>query len=63
MLVRMPPPAEAVRRSFEELSNTTQSMGALRRSDQISTGTGDWARHSTKNTENWPNRSGSTKLI
>jgi len=36
----MPPPAEAVRRSFEELSNTTQSMGALRRSDQISTGTG-----------------------
>ena len=43
MLVRMPPAAEAVRRSFEELSNTTQSMGALRRSDQISTGTGDWA--------------------
>ena len=62
MLVRMLPPAEAVRRSFEELSNTTQSMGALRRSDQTSTGTG-WARHSIKNTENWPNRSGSTKLI
>jgi hypothetical protein len=61
MLVRMPPAAEAVRRSFEELSNTTQSMGALRRSDQTSTGTGGWARHSIKNT--WPNRSGSTKLI
>jgi hypothetical protein len=48
MLVRMPPPAEAVRRSFEELSNTTQSMGALRRSDQTSTGVGNWSRHSIK---------------
>ena len=52
MLVRMPPAAEAVRRSFEELSNTTQSMGALRRSDQTSTGAAGWARHSLKNTEN-----------
>ena len=48
MLVRMPPSAEAVRRSFEELSNTTQSMGALRRSDQTSTGVGNWSRHSIK---------------
>jgi len=56
MLVRMPPPAEAVRRSFEKLSNTMQSTGALRRSDQTSIGTGNRARHSINNTENWPNR-------
>jgi len=46
MLVRMPPPAEAVRRSFEELSNTTQSRRArcgaaikLRRVQEVGLGT------------------------
>jgi hypothetical protein len=43
MLVRMPPPAEAVRRSFKELSNTTQSRcGAaikLRRVQEVGLGT------------------------
>jgi len=49
MLIRMPPPAEAVRRSFEELSNTTQSISVLRRSDQTSKRIRSWARRSIKN--------------